>query len=174
MLDFNLPSNAQLEVGHVYTDELVLTNRGDAVQHWSLHLPSRSHRYALALRPLRGQLAPGEAQSIAVRFAFKCTTQINEAVALEVRNVGHAWLVLRHVAALSLVLDPDEIQLSDVAHPIGDGQFASGAIVLCCVALYRLLLLAVYKGVWRSLDVAVKYFKDQVSFFRIYLFFSLY
>lgn len=94
--------------------------------------------------PHRGKLAPGATQRIAVRFAFKCTTHVNCTIALDVRGVGHLMVLLKHSSALSLVLDPDEIQLSDVSHPIGDGNYA-----------------AVYRGAWRSLDVAIKFFKDQ-------------
>ena len=67
-----------------------------------------------------------------------------ETVPLEVRGVGQCLLAIKLESALSLVLDHEEIQLLDQDHPIGDGSYAT-----------------VYRGKWRSLDVAIQFVKDQ-------------
>ncbi len=133
-----------LDVGEIYEETIELTNRSQETVVWRVQLPASSYRFMIRANTSGGVLLAGQSVDLKISFKFKCTTTVNETLAIQVEHHGYFMVLLRHRAAMSILLDPEEIRLVHSERPIGDGAQAT-----------------VYRGHWRERTVAVKFFKDQ-------------
>jgi serine/threonine protein kinase len=133
-----------LDVGEIYEETIELTNRSQETVVWRVQLPASSYRFMIRANTIGGVLLAGQSVDLKISFKFKCTTTVNETLAIQVEHHGYFMVLLRHRAAMSILLDPEEIRLVHSERPIGDGAQAT-----------------VYRGHWRERTVAVKFFKDQ-------------
>ncbi len=105
MLDFGIDTIDQCPINVVLKDYIIVENRFKTMQTIRFHLPSRSHKFALLFSPMSVTLPPVRMQQISlfgysllisycslqrgkkkveVEFVVKCSTIINEKIALEI------------------------------------------------------------------------------------------